>query len=81
MTPPAPTLMPMQREMMDALQAAPAAGFDQLYLSQQVPAHEMALALHRNYAAQGDAPALRIAASAAVPIMQQHLDRARSLGN
>jgi len=79
LTPPAPTLNPMQQDMIAQLQAAPAAGFDQLYLSQQVPAHEMALALHRTYAANGDAPALRGAATAAVPIVQQHLLRAREL--
>ena len=78
-TPPAPTLMPMQREMIEALQQAPAASFDQLYVSQQIPAHEMALALHRTYAAQGDAPELQTTARAAVPIVERHLAQARQL--
>lgn len=79
MTPPPPMLLPMQRRMMDELGRANAGTFDRVYLRQQVPAHEMALALHRNYAAGGDTPALRTAATSAVPIVQQHLDRARQL--
>lgn len=79
LTPPPPTLLPMHQEMIAELQRAPAAGFDSVYLRQQVPAHETALALHQNYAARGDAPALRAAAAAAVPIIRHHLDRAREL--
>ncbi|WP_240782087.1 DUF4142 domain-containing protein [Qipengyuania sediminis] len=79
MSPPAPVLMPMQREMMEQLQSAPAGSFDEVYMRQQVSAHEMALALHRNYAARGDTAALRATAATAVPIVQEHLDRARQL--
>jgi putative membrane protein len=79
MSPPAPTLMPMQARMMEELQQASGANFDRVYMRQQVPAHEMALALHSNYAARGDTPALQAVAGAAVPIVQQHLDRARQL--
>jgi putative membrane protein len=79
MTPPPPALMPMQQQMMQELQAASNATFDQVYTRQQVPAHEMALALHQNYAQSGDTPALRTAATAAVPIVQQHLTQAREL--
>jgi putative membrane protein len=78
-TPPSPSLMPMQAEMISQLQGENGAGFDQLYLRQQVQAHEMALALHQNYARNGDTPTLRTVAQAAVPIVRQHLDRARSL--
>jgi putative membrane protein len=78
-TPPSPQLMPMQVEMMDRLQGASGANFDRLYMGQQVQAHEMALALHSNYASNGDTPALRAVASAATPIIRQHLDRARQL--
>jgi putative membrane protein len=77
--PPAPALLPMQREMIERLQSASAANFDKLYISQQVPAHEMALALHRNYANDGDSPPLRTVAAAAVPIVTQHLEQARQL--
>jgi len=78
-TSPMPALLPMQGRMMNDLQSASGADFDRVYLTQQVQAHEMALALHSNYARSGDAPALRAVASAAVPIVQQHLDRARQL--
>jgi putative membrane protein len=78
-TPPTPDLMPMQAQMMSELQGASGAEFDRVFLRQQVQAHQMALALHRNYADNGDTPALRAVASAAVPIIQQHLDRARQL--
>lgn len=79
MSPPPPQLMPMQQRMMAELRAAPAAGFDAVYLRQQVPAHEMALALHRNYATAGDTPQLRQAANGAVPVVTRHLEQARQL--
>ncbi|HEX9965354.1 MAG TPA: DUF4142 domain-containing protein [Allosphingosinicella sp.] len=77
--PPSPALMPMQAEMIEQLQGANGAEFDRVYMRQQVPAHEMALALHSNYATNGDTPSLRTVAAAAVPIVRQHLERARAL--
>jgi putative membrane protein len=75
-------LMPMQADMIAQLQGAPAGpGFDRLYMTQQVPAHEMALALHQNYAGRGDTPQLRTAAAGAVPIVQQHLTEARRMNS
>jgi putative membrane protein len=74
---PAPTLMPMQAQMIRELRRANGRNFDRLFFQQQVTAHEMALNLHQNYASAGDAPALKRTARAAVPIIQQHLDRAR----
>jgi putative membrane protein len=79
LTPPPPQLMPMHAQMIAALEAASAASFDSTYLSQQILAHEQALALHGNYARNGNAPALKAAAAAAVPIVQSHLDQARQL--
>ena len=78
MTPP-PRLMPMQQRMMTELRAARGNNFDSVYLSQQVPAHEMALQLHQNYASNGDRPPLRQAASTAVPIVTRHLEEARQM--
>jgi putative membrane protein len=75
----APALLPMQARMMDQLRAAPAGTFDRVYLDQQVQAHQMALALHSNYARNGDTPQLRAVAAAATPIVQGHLDRVRQL--
>lgn len=79
MTPPPPMLLPMQQRMIDQLQSASTANFDRTYITQQVPAHEMALALHSNYARSGDTPALRTVAQGAVPVVQQHLDEARRM--
>ena len=78
-TPPTPDLMPMQERMLDELRSASGAEFYRVFLRQQVQAHEMALALHSNYAQNGDTPALRTVAGAAVPIIRQHLDQARSM--
>ncbi|HEX8193758.1 MAG TPA: DUF4142 domain-containing protein [Allosphingosinicella sp.] len=76
---PMPTgMMPLHAEMLRRLQAASASEFDRMFQMQQVTAHEMALALHRNYAQNGDAPALRQTAMAATPIIQQHLTLARN---
>lgn len=79
LNPPPPRLMPMQVEMIQRLQNASPGAIDEVYMSQQVAAHQMALALHSNYARSGDAPALRQTAAAAVPIVSQHLARARQL--
>ena len=76
---PPPLLLPMHQQMLAQLQSASGSGFDRLFVNQQVTAHEMALALHRNYASAGDTPALRQTAAAAVPIITQHLQQARQL--
>jgi putative membrane protein len=80
MTPPPPSLLPPQRAMLDELQPVTAgAAFERMYLSQQRMAHRMALALHSNYASNGDTAQLRQTASSAVPIIQQHIDRLQAL--
>jgi putative membrane protein len=79
MTPPPPMLLPMQQRMLDQLRNASTASFDRLYMTQQIPAHEMALALHTNYSRSGDTPALRQTAATAVPLVQQHLTEARRM--
>lgn len=79
LAPPAPTLTPDQQQMLNELQAASSFEFEQLFLKKQVIAHEMALALHSNYAALGDTPSLRAVASGAVPIIQMHLNNAKQL--
>ncbi|MGW8137157.1 DUF4142 domain-containing protein [Sphingomonas zeae] len=55
------------------LRRASADGFDRLYIGQQLPAHQAALDLHQSFAANGDRPALKASAQAAVPIVQQHI--------
>ena len=59
--------------------AAPGAAFDRLYAQQQVPAHQLALQINSGYAQGGDNPSVRQNATAAVPIIQQHLAEAQQL--
>jgi len=72
-------LPPPMLKLMEELEQASGAEFDRLYMRQQVRSHEAALALHRHYARNGDTPLLRAAATAALPIVEQHLARARQL--
>src|SRR4051794_2409211 len=65
-----PMLEPAQRAMLRQLERARDRDFDRLYLSQQIPAHVQGLALHRNYARNGQGAALRRAAADIVPVVQ-----------
>lgn len=78
LAPPAPALMPQHQQMLQQLQAA-GPNFDEAYKQAQVMAHQEALTLHQNYANGGDMPALRQVASAAVPVVTQHLQSAQNL--
>lgn len=71
--PMAPQMLPMHAQMVAQLQGASTANFDRMYASQQLMAHQQALALHSNYAARGDTPALRAVAAAATPVVRTHL--------
>ena len=75
--PPPTTMLPMHADMVARLQARSGADFDREYARQQLLAHQQALALHTNYAARGDAPALRTVAGAAVPVVSGHLNMVR----
>lgn len=74
-----PKLLSKHAQMLQQLRRTSAKAREKTYLRQQVMAHEEALALHQAYAARGDDPAMRQAASAAVPVVQGHLDEARRL--
>lgn len=76
-----PTMLPMHAEMLARLQAMSGAAFEAEYGRQQLMAHEMAVALHSNYAARGDTPALRTVAAAAAPRVSQHLAMIRQYMN
>ncbi|MBT2187989.1 DUF4142 domain-containing protein [Sphingobium nicotianae] len=69
----APKLDAAQNAMMAELKAATGPARDKLYLQQQHKAHEMALALHQDYANSGDKPALKSAAAEIVPVVKQHI--------
>lgn len=77
--PPPPTLQPKHAMLIEQLRAQPAEARAAAYLAQQRTAHQEALALHQGYADNGDTDALRRAAAAAVPIVQQHLTKVQEL--
>lgn len=77
---PAATMNAEQQANLDALKAAAnGADFDRLYLQQQVPAHEKALAMLQGYAAGGDTPAIKDFAAKTAPAVQKHLEEARKM--
>lgn len=79
-TPPAPALDERHRTMITTLLNAQEGDFDRTYWTQQIQAHEAALALMQGYAARGDTAELRTAAEATVMVVQQHLSEARMMG-
>lgn len=82
LAPPAPALLPAQQAVLDQLRASGSGTpFDLAYQQAQIQAHQNALTLMQNYAASGDVPALRAAASQAIPTIQMHLQQAQGLGN
>jgi putative membrane protein len=72
-------LLSPEADMLKALRGISRDKMEHLYVDQQVKAQEKALALHQGYAAQGDNPGLRAVASAAVPVVQHHLDEIRRI--
>jgi putative membrane protein len=80
LNPPAPALLPPQQAALDQLRAtAPGMAFDVAFQQAQIQAHQNALMLMQNYASSGDVPALRAAASSAIPTIQMHLQQAQML--
>ena len=78
--PPPPAMLPQHQAMLDQLRAAGSGpNFDLTFKQIQIQAHQDALQLHQNYAASGDVPALRAAASQIAPIVQMHLNQAQML--
>ena len=73
--PGAPTMARQHQAMIEQLRAANGAQRDQIYLTQQMQAHEQALALHQTYAQRGDTPALREAAQLVAQAVLDHLQK------
>lgn len=67
-------LTAIQLQQLGKLGAATGADADKLFLDMQLEAHKEALDLHRQYAADGDMPSLKIVAEAITLEVQQHLD-------
>ena len=79
-TPPPPSLLPQHQALLDQLRAAgTGAAFDSAFRDIQIQAHQQALALHQNYAAQGVVPALRTVAGQIAPVVQNHLNALQGL--
>jgi putative membrane protein len=79
-TPPAPTMLPAEQAMWDQLRACgTGVTCDPAYKNAQITAHQNALQLFQNYAANGDVPAIKAAAAQAIPTIQMHLQAAQML--
>ena len=76
---PNPALTAEQEANLSALRAADGAAFDAAYKTQQIAAHEKALAAVKDYAATGDVPELKKFASDAEKIVQAHLTKIKGL--
>ncbi|MEH6665734.1 MAG: DUF4142 domain-containing protein [Brevundimonas sp.] len=73
-----PTELDERRQgMIDNLRDAE--NFDEVYIDQQVAAHEEALTLHRGFADHDDTPELAAHASEVAGPIETHLERARAL--
>jgi len=77
-TPPA-GLDERRKGLIDNLNAAGPADFDQVYLSQQEASHTEALNLMRGYGDNGADAGLKAGAAKAVPKVQMHLDKVKAL--
>ena len=76
---PDPTLTSDQQSKLDDLGKLKGADFDKAYIDGQISAHEDALPLMKDYAANGDTPSLKTAAGEIAPVVQKHLDMAKAL--
>jgi putative membrane protein len=77
-TPPT-SLPPDKQAMLDDIKAASGADFDKMFIDQQIDAHTKALDLLNSYAAGGSSEPLKAFATTAGPVVQSHLDKAKSL--
>lgn len=69
-----PMLDRMQSRNLAALRAARGADRDRLYIDQQKAAHRDALMLQQDYADNGGARPLRVAAMKIVPVVKHHIE-------
>jgi putative membrane protein len=74
-----PAMLPMHWDMLRDLEDASSSRIDDDYIEQQVEAHEVAVELHRNFAANGQSPRAKAYAESMLPTATRHLERARQL--
>jgi putative membrane protein len=72
-------LLPKHAGLLQALEAAPDAEFDALYVQGQIAGHRELLALHKSYARRGADPTAQGASTVAVPSIGTHLAMLRTL--
>ncbi|TVV71944.1 DUF4142 domain-containing protein [Sphingomonas solaris] len=68
-----------QASNLKLLKSTPKASFDNIYLTQQIAAHQQAWALQKGYAVNGTDPALKQVAATIVPVVEQHYQQAKAL--
>jgi putative membrane protein len=73
-----PGLTPKQQADLDALKGA-GGSFDGVYKTQQLAAHQEALALLQNFASGGDVQSLKEFATKTAPIVRAHLEHVQLL--
>lgn len=75
-----PTELDERRQgLLDNLRSASAEAFDQVYIDQQVAAHQEAVTLHEGFSDNADAPQLAEHARMVLPKIRMHLERAQAL--
>ena len=75
-----PTELDERRQgLLDNLRSASAETFDQVYLDQQIAAHNEAITLHRGFSDNADAPQLAEHARTVLPKIEMHLRRAEEM--
>lgn len=74
-----PKLDAMGARDVAALRRAHGTARDTLYIDQQKKSHQMALELHQNYASNGTAAPLKMAAGKIVPVVQHHIEMLQSM--
>jgi putative membrane protein len=80
-TAPSMKLSAANQAKIDLLRKAPKNSFDQIYLSQQLEAHQSAWALQKGYATDGTDPSLKQVAATAVPIIEGHLSMVKAMSS
>jgi putative membrane protein len=68
------------QKMIDELEAADDAAFTQLFLDQQMKAHEEGLKLHSDYAESGEIAEFKMFAADNAKVVKHHLDMVTKLG-
>ena len=67
------------QQLLDQLRRATDADFDRLYVKDQVTAHQEALKVYQHYQPTAQEASLKAVADAGLPMIQHHLDQAKSL--